>query len=332
MGRGFSSDSTAAEGFEGGSGPEVEFIILVLSNQNDSQLKICDGESGSRMNSFFDSMCLKKKIRNASPEQIRQFFPKNNQGRLKKIDLHTYHCVCFGYRNRQKKWEEFQILNCGHTPLLGSHQIRYRDTVVTVNSLTYFRKEILKFTDFVSFDRSTFLVIPHPPTLFRLHNIREHIQLPLYHTSLTMAVTTSSNRPAASDATTIVEQGLPPTLNPLIKTKILTSLSNRLHKIYTQIRYEVRSEEVAKNEFKEILIAIVEENLQLMNTPSLETANMGVYGYSGQVYTENVPEEEKEEEAEDVYAPLNFDVRVLIESAKTQENDPDLDLSIFNMS
>jgi len=147
-----------------------------------------------------------------------------------------------------------------------------------------------------------------------------------------MAVTTSSNRPAASDATTIVEQGLPPTLNPLIKTKILTSLSNRLHKIYTQIRYEVRSEEVAKNEFKEILIAIVEENLQLMNTPSLETANMGVYGYSGQVYTENVPEEEKEEEAEDVYAPLNFDVRVLIESAKTQENDPDLDLSIFNMS
>ncbi len=277
-------------------------------------------------------MCVKKKIRNATPDQIRQFFPKNNQGKLKKIDLHTYYCVCFGYRDRKKKWEEFQILNCGHTPLLGSHQILYRGIITSVNSLTYFRKEILKFTDFVSFDRSTFLVMPHPPMLFRLHNIREHIQLPLYHSSSTMTTTPSTTE---NDATTMIEQGLSPGLDQGIKSKILTSLSNRLHKIYAQIRCEVRSEDAAKNEFKEILLAIVEENLQLMNTTSSEETNMGIYGYSGQVYTENVDEtlqkEEDEEEEPSIHLIFNTGESSLkLQNAK--ENDPDLDISIFNMS
>ena len=52
--------------------------------------------------------------------------------------------------------------------------------VFKVDSLTHFKKEILKYEDFVSFDKSTFLLLEEKQKVFRLHIIRERIQLPLF--------------------------------------------------------------------------------------------------------------------------------------------------------
>lgn len=249
------------------------------------------------MDSFFNSLCVKKKIRNPSKEQIRQSFPKNNQGQLI-ISLNFYMCICFGYRNKTKQWEEFIILNCTHTPLLGPHQLQYRGQIISVNSLTYFRKKILKFEDFVSFDKSTFIYV-EDKKLFRLRYLRDKLQLPSYtHIGKMVSISPHSS-----------QEKTPEQENPRIyshKNKVINNLNNHFRRIYIQILDEIHDTETAKTQFKEIMASVMEENLQFLEKNSSSSV---ICGYNPMV-EETIPsptESESMEEIEDETTSMQKD-------------------------
>lgn len=128
---------------------------------------------------FFQTLCRKKQIYNASVEDLLFYFPPTLNGH-RIIMLENYDCICVGYKNNVKDCKRFRILKCQDIPLLGGHEILLDGKVIKVDSLTYFKKEILKYEDYVSFDKSTFLLLEDKQRVFRLHTIRERIQLPLF--------------------------------------------------------------------------------------------------------------------------------------------------------
>ena len=128
---------------------------------------------------FFQTLCRKKQIYNASVEDLLFYFPPNDEGH-RIITLENFDCICVGYKNGVKECARFRIQKCYDIPLLGSHEILMDNRVFKVDSLTHFKKEILKYEDFVSFDKSTFLLLEEKQKVFRLHIIRERIQLPLF--------------------------------------------------------------------------------------------------------------------------------------------------------
>ena len=71
----------------------------------------------------------------------------------------------------------------GHKPLQGVHQIQLYETsteysIFWVYSLSSLRHKLLHFTDYLSFERSTFLILPNKQKLVRLKCIRSIVQLP----------------------------------------------------------------------------------------------------------------------------------------------------------
>lgn len=128
---------------------------------------------------FFQTLCGRKQIYNASTEDLLFYFPPTESGH-RIIKLEDYDCICVGYKNGVKECVRFRILKCMDIPLLGSHEILMDGVTIKVDSLTNFKKEILGYEDFVSFDKSTFLLLEDKEKVFRLHTIRERIQLPLF--------------------------------------------------------------------------------------------------------------------------------------------------------
>jgi hypothetical protein len=128
---------------------------------------------------FFQTLCNRKQIYNASVEDLLFYFPPTDEGH-RIITLENFDCICVGYIDGVKQCKRFRILKCQDVPLLGVHEILMDSKVIKVDSLTHFKKDILKYEDFVSFDKSTFLLLEEKEKVFRLHTIRERIQLPLF--------------------------------------------------------------------------------------------------------------------------------------------------------
>lgn len=105
------------------------------------------------------------------------------------VHLHEYMLVTVGRIDEsdddQKQVSFLRILSNieGHKPLQGAHQIQLYETpsdfsIFWVYSLSSLRHKLLHFTDYLSFERSTFLILPTKQKLIRLKCIRSIVQLP----------------------------------------------------------------------------------------------------------------------------------------------------------
>lgn len=122
---------------------------------------------------FFQRLCREKQICNAKKEELNLHFPRESEG----IPLGEFDCLCVGYRNQIKCVERFRFLKCAKKPLMGSHTILHKGEILKVDSLTFFKKEVLGFGDHVSFDRATFLLLEKEEKVFRLRFLRDRLQL-----------------------------------------------------------------------------------------------------------------------------------------------------------
>jgi hypothetical protein len=99
-------------------------------------------------------------------------------------ELEKYDLVSVGIRNNVKYIVLLQILQCfNNTPLKGPHRVLLKKTSVgnhtlDVPSLTYLKKKIYKFSDCLSFERSTFVVLYEQQKLIRLKHIRGNLRIP----------------------------------------------------------------------------------------------------------------------------------------------------------
>lgn len=79
----------------------------------------------------------------------------------KRVNLSSQWLYCKGYQEQSQQYMVYKIriLDCELTPLHGKHLIEIENhPPMWVNSLTSFRRDILGFTDLVSFERCTFYI------------------------------------------------------------------------------------------------------------------------------------------------------------------------------
>lgn len=212
----------------------------------------------TNLEQFFNTLCRQKQIHNPSTEDLITYFPLNKQGHAF-IPLHEYLCVCLGYRNKKKTWVKFRILKCENSPLFGSHEIEYNGKIIHVDSLTNFKKETLQFEDFVSFDRSTFIYFSNEKKVFRLHALRERLQLPLFSGGLsTIDIAKQDN------AITLHLQATPANKHE-ISQYFVTEFGN----VYDKLADEFESESDAKICMQEILLQTMEKTLTNLHDQSV---------------------------------------------------------------
>lgn len=128
---------------------------------------------------FFKALVRQKQISNASAEDLNRYFPAKDVESIY-IPLHQYPCLCLGYRRGVKTCVRFNFLKCEERPLNGRHLLCYEGKEILVDSMTQFKKEILKMEDHVSFDRCTFILLETEQKVFRLNLLRMRLQLPLF--------------------------------------------------------------------------------------------------------------------------------------------------------
>jgi hypothetical protein len=128
---------------------------------------------------FFQTLCAKKQICNATAQELNTYFPLQSDGNPY-VELEGFDCLCVGYKNGQKHVARFSFEGCESVPLLGAHRIKMDGKVMCVDSLTYFKKEVLKFEDHVSFDRCTFILLDSRKKVVRLNLVRERLRLPVF--------------------------------------------------------------------------------------------------------------------------------------------------------
>lgn len=186
---------------------------------------------------FLQQKCIQKQQINYSEEQLERLFPSRI------VSLPSYLCVCMGSRHGIKTYEEFRILRSQRKPLVGSHEIIYRDQHYNVTSLHYFKNDILKFPGLVSFERCTFILIDK--TLVRLSTIRSWIEIPLYDGSVfhpqSIPQVTTLRRPLDLDK----------------KDEILQNLFQYLQQLYDCCEEENRSDDF-QNLIEQVMEYIVE--------------------------------------------------------------------------
>lgn len=124
--------------------------------------------------SFFRRMCEGKQIYNVRKEELERYFPLSSYS----ISLELYDCLCVGYRGQEKCVEVFRFKKCVKKPLVGGHVVEYRGAEMNVPSLTFFKKEVLRYEDHVSFDRATFILLKNCKKVVRLLQLRNRLQLP----------------------------------------------------------------------------------------------------------------------------------------------------------
>ena len=125
-------------------------------------------------------LLMKPTIRNESLESCQTYF--NNSP----VFLNNYDLVCVGQKgDKQKYYVYIQILaSHSNLPLNGPHKITaYCPTLACshtfwVSSLTTLKKKVFGFTDRLSFERSTYLLLYTHQKIIRLKNIRGNIHLP----------------------------------------------------------------------------------------------------------------------------------------------------------
>ena len=141
---------------------------------------------------FFKELVRQKQISNASAEDLNHYFPVKDVDSIY-IPLNQYPCICLGYRNKVKTCVRFSFLKCEDKPLNGRHLLLYEGEEMMVDSMTNFKKEILRLEDHVSFDRCTFILLEKEKRVFRLNLIRNRLQLPLFSGGLSYVECPQSN-------------------------------------------------------------------------------------------------------------------------------------------
>ena len=127
-------------------------------------------------------------------EPIEQFFGSGT------IQLENYDLVCVGYRDNKKYLAGLRILKQFESiPLKGAHEVMLTHTssglkLMEVLSLTYLKRHILQFKDSLSFERSTFLILPEHQKVVRLKYIRGQISLPTNNQSFQQPTLTQRTR------------------------------------------------------------------------------------------------------------------------------------------
>ena len=105
-----------------------------------------------------------------------------------KLDISSFWLINTGYDEEgNKKYVHIIIRACQIRPFFGPHYVSLLNADGTslqdlwVNSLTFLRKQIFKFTDRLSFERSTYLM-PYNAgdTMIRLKSIRSLLTIPLW--------------------------------------------------------------------------------------------------------------------------------------------------------
>ena len=120
-------------------------------------------------------------IPNFSIEECFRLFNNRNS-----IELDKYILVSVGRGENQEKQVSFLRLLYNihsHKPLQGIHQVqiyncREETSTCWVYSLSSLRHKLLKFEDYLSFERSTFILVPEHKCLVRLKCVRSIVTLP----------------------------------------------------------------------------------------------------------------------------------------------------------
>lgn len=130
--------------------------------------------------SSFREKLKQKQIRNPKPSLLNLLFPLSE---FPFISLPDFPLYMIGYRGTQKVVFQLKVLegSGGDKPLIGYHKIEVQNRIYEVESLTSFRKLECGITDFLSFDRSTFLLKKHEGQHYyiRLSSIRHRLYIPI---------------------------------------------------------------------------------------------------------------------------------------------------------
>ncbi len=127
-----------------------------------------------------NTMICSKQVRNVNKIDIESIFPST-------VNISEYQCYCIGYDkySHNKCVIPVMLLSCEKTPFIGRHLIRVYNDVVYVNSLNSTRTHEW-FSDKLSFDRSTFILINNIP--IRLSTIRSKIILPTFKGDISVSI------------------------------------------------------------------------------------------------------------------------------------------------
>ena len=119
-----------------------------------------------------------KHIGNYSLDQCIQLLGSDN------TFLHDHEILCIGYKNNSKQFYHLKILASSPSSkiLQGPHEIALlADDETTLQfwvwSLTTLRKKFFEFTDRLSFERSSFLILRNHQTLLRLKCVRSLLNI-----------------------------------------------------------------------------------------------------------------------------------------------------------
>ena len=99
----------------------------------------------------------------------------------KKIDISSFDLVIVGKRNGVRQMEYFKIIGCLGILFYGCHKILWKNNEVDVASLTSLRRSFMNFNDQISFERSTFLILPENEELIRIKSIRFMLTCPKFY-------------------------------------------------------------------------------------------------------------------------------------------------------
>lgn len=96
----------------------------------------------------------------------------------KRIDVTKFDLVIVGKRNGVRHMEYFKIVGCLGILFYGCHRICWNEDSFNVASLTSLRRNFFDFSDQISFERSTFLILPENEELIRIKSIRFMLTCP----------------------------------------------------------------------------------------------------------------------------------------------------------
>lgn len=124
--------------------------------------------------SWIEEILQKPSIPNEFPHWIHETFSKHP------ICLHRYWCVCIGIIEGKRHFTYLRLIARLNQLLEGVHYLQgIAPESRWVHSLTCLRKDILKYEDRLSFERSTFLIYEEGKKLLRLKSIRSYLLLPV---------------------------------------------------------------------------------------------------------------------------------------------------------
>jgi len=242
-----------------------------------------------------------KHIGNYSLDQCIQYLGSEN------VFLHDYDILCVGYKNNSKQFYHLKILASSPSSkaLQGPHEIILYAADQTplqfwVWSLTTLRKKFFEFSDRLSFERSSFLVLHEPQILLRLKCVRSLLKILRKHPQ---QVQKTLSYEKLQQITAIPNESV----FALVKRKRVNTLSSRiktqqqnlLEQSFTSYLREFENTSLTRHEIFLKFQTDVLHNLKRLEEPQIPPITPN----------ENPPEEDVDEE--DDQTCLEFELHVI---------------------